>query len=128
MATRLVVSPRFLSLRLLLLFMAIMVNMIPAIQQQQQQQQSDLNNQSGKKNTEETLFRLKRQISKRQFTVGAVFETTARGSSEYQAFMNFPSSASLLWQNFRIKQRIVHVEDLKNSFQVASASKFTFND
>nr|VZI50626.1 unnamed protein product [Spirometra erinaceieuropaei] len=54
-------------------------------------------------------------------SAGAIFETNARGSSEYQAFMNFPSSASLLWQNFRVKQRIIHVEDLKNSFQVASA-------
>lgn len=47
----------------------------------------------------------------------------ARNTTEYNAFKSYPSSASLLWQNFQIKEKIVHVKDTHDSFQMASASK-----
>ncbi len=54
---------------------------------------------------------------------GAIFQTDARASDVHIAFRTYPTSASLLWQNFRIKERIVHVENVRDSFQMASASK-----
>ncbi|KAL5961737.1 Glutamate receptor [Taenia solium] len=45
----------------------------------------------------------------------------ARNTTEYNAFKSYPSSASLLWQNFQIKEKIVHVKDIHDSFQMASA-------
>ena len=56
------------------------------------------------------------------FFLGAVFQMDARNTSEYNAFRSYPSSASLLWQNFQIKEKIVHVKDAHDSFQMASAS------
>ncbi|KAM3185921.1 hypothetical protein ACTXT7_005395 [Hymenolepis weldensis] len=45
----------------------------------------------------------------------------SRNTTEYNAFKSYPSSASLLWQNFQIKEKIVHVKDIHDSFQMASA-------
>lgn len=46
-----------------------------------------------------------------------------RNSTEYNAFKSYPGSAALLWQNFQIKEKIVHVKDVHDSFQMASASE-----
>ncbi|VDM34074.1 unnamed protein product [Hydatigera taeniaeformis] len=52
---------------------------------------------------------------------GSIFQMDARNTTEYNAFKSYPSSASLLWQNFQIKEKIVHVKDTHDSFQMASA-------
>ncbi|CDI96736.1 glutamate receptor 2 [Echinococcus multilocularis] len=51
----------------------------------------------------------------------AIFQIDARNTTEYNAFRSYPNSASLLWQNFQIKEKIVHVKDAHDSFQMASA-------
>ena len=48
----------------------------------------------------------------------------ARNTPEYNAFRSYPSSTSLLWQNFQIREKIVHVKDTRDSFQMASASEY----
>ncbi|KAL5102876.1 Glutamate receptor [Taenia crassiceps] len=65
--------------------------------------------------------RNKRHITKQQYLVGAIFQMNARNTTEYNAFKSYPTSASLLWQNFQIKEKIVHVKDTHDSFQMASA-------
>nr|CDS23919.1 glutamate receptor 2 [Echinococcus granulosus] len=68
------------------------------------------------------MFLLLASKNRMQNGIGsAIFQIDARNTTEYNAFRSYPNSASLLWQNFQIKEKIVHVKDAHDSFQMASA-------